>query len=542
VPSGWDSEILDKYMEPMTTIAVPKGQSYNFTVRITPALTAKANEAGQILTITGTSQSDPDKTSSVSLIVGVKQIYKVNYTLEGGTALRGSIATFNLNVTNSGNGDDVVTPSITNNTDQWTVTLTPPTMNLSYKASKNLVVQVHVPMNATAGTMALGLDLAYGKAGHVFVPLNVTIQEFDYSIQLKNNDISSQDITPGETKAFSFSLINKGNVNNSVSLLVMGAPNDWTVTLTDLAGVQVFDADVTVGQTTPLVLKVKAPTEIKGVRSLVINVTGISTVDPSFPPQQSTAFSLLSVLAPDLLPVGNITFSKKSPTEGDKVTITVTVRNMGTGPSTETTARFYIDNRSIGEAAVAVTQMNAQTTVSITWKAKAGVHTVRIRVNPNETLVEMNYNNNILQNTIDVKSKSISLSTQQMFAIFIIGLVSAAAVVYYLWTRPSKKQKPKKRRPAPVEEEETEEEETEEEEPEDELPDIDEEEYQAPEEEVHEAEVVETRPVKAKPKKMVHKPKKNVARPMTFAENYQEEDHEDIDIDGEKMGPAVRFR
>jgi hypothetical protein len=268
----------------------------------------------------------------------------------------------------------------------------------------------------------------------------------------------------------------------------------------------------------------------------VINVTGISTVDPSSPPKQSTAFVLLSVIAPDMMPVGNITFSKKGPVDGDKVIISVTVRNMGTGPSAETTAIFYIDNRSIGTATVAVTQKNAQTIVSINWTAKAGLHTVRVRVNPNETLVEMNYNNNVLQNSIDVKAKSTALNPQLMFVIFIIGLAAAAGVVYYLWTRPSGKQKPKKRRPAPVEEEE---------EPDEELPDIDEEEYEGEpeEEEVHEAEVVETRPVKAKPKKIVPKSqKKNVARPMTFAENYKDEEHEDIDIDKEEMGGLVRFR
>ncbi len=545
VPSGWKTEVLDKFMEPVTSIKVAKGQTSNFTVRVTPALSAKANEAGQIITLTGTSQAQTDKTSSVSLIVGVKQIYKINYTQEGGTALRGSLATFNLNITNNGNGDDVVTPSIINNTDDWTVTLSAQKLNLSYKASKNLVLQVQVPLNSSAGLVSLGLDLAYGKTGHVVVALNVTVLEFDYSILLRNNDISSQDIAPGATKDFSISVINNGNVNNSVSLLVMGAPSDWTVTLTDLVGVQVFDTDVNVGQSVPLLLKVKAPSEIKGVRNLVINLTAISTVDPSSPPKQSTAFALLSVIAPDMMPVGNITFSKKGPVDGDKILISVTVRNMGTGPSTVTTAIFYIDNRSIGTVTVAVTQKNTQTTVSINWTAKAGLHTVRVRVNPNETLVEMNYDNNVLQNSIDVKAKSTALSPTLMFLIFIIVFAAGGGVVYYLWTRPKVEQKPKKRRPAPVEEEPDEElPDSDEEEPDEELPDIDEEEYEGEpeEEEVHEAEIVETRPVKAKPKKIVSKPKKNVARPMTFAENYKDEEHEDVDIDKENMGGMVRFR
>ena len=540
LPSGWKSEILDNYMEPVKNLKVSKGQTVNFTVQITPPKSAKANDAGQVLTLTGTSVPQPDKSSTVSLIVGIKQVYKINYSLDGGEALPGTVATFNVNLTNTGNGDDVVIPTITNNTDQWTVSLSPQKLNLSYLGSKNLVVQVQVPMNASGGTEALALDLAYGKTGHVLVPLNVTVLEFDYSLQLKNNDISSQDIAPGGSKDFSFSLINSGNVNNSASLIVLGTPNDWTVSLTDLVGTQVFDADVAVGQSVPLLLKVKAPLDIKGDRNIVINVTAISTVDPLSPPKQSTAFALLSVIAPDLLPVGNITFSKKSPTDGDKLTISVTVRNMGTGPSTATTAVFYVDNRSIGQATVGVTQKNAQTLVSMNWTAKAGVHTVRVRVNPNETLVEMNYDNNVLQNTIDVKAKSTALSPTLMFLIFIIVLVVVAGAVYYMWTKPSKGQKPKKRRPAPVEDEE---EETEEEPPEDELPDIDEEEYQGPqEEEVHEVEEVEARPVKAKPKKVVQKPKKNVARPMTFAENYKDEEHEDVDIDKDDMGGVIRFR
>ena len=246
------------------------------------------------------------------------------------------------------------------------------------------------------------------------------------------------------------------------------------------------------------------------------------------------------------MPSGNITLSEKSPKEGDKVTISVNIRNMGSGPSAKTTVIFYVDNRSLGEVPVPVTQKNNQVLVSIIWKAKAGLHTIRVRVNPNETLVEMNYDNNVLQTTFDVQAKGTSFSPALILVVFIIIAVVVAGVAYAMRPKGSG-QKPKKRRPAPVEEEETEEEEpeeeeTEEEEPEEELPDIDEEEYQGTqdEEEVHEAEVVEQRPVK--PKKVITKPKKNVARPMTFAENYKAEEHEDVDLDKDDMGGVIRFR
>jgi len=543
LPKDWTYAMTDQFSEPVKTIELVKDQTINVTLKVTPSLDAKANEPGVIMELTGTSVDQPDKVFSVSVIVGVQQVYKINFTQPGGSVLKGTTGVFNFTVTNEGNGEEVVKPSVVNNSLGWPVRLSTQRLNLTYKASRDMGVEVDVPVNTTPGNYIIGLSLAYGQSQHLNVNLPIQVQDYDYGIEVRNNDMSSRDIAPGKTESFSIAVANKGNSDNSVALIVTGGPSGWTVSLEDMFGVPASDVDLNKGQSKPFLLKVTAPAQPMGVRNVVINITGISLKDPE---KMSTAFALLSVMAPDLTPIGNVTFASK-PVEGKTVTVSVQVKNIGTAVASGAIVVFTVDGKKLGQVPMDDLAANAATKVSIDWKPKAGVHTVMAKVNPNQTVAEMNFDNNNIQTTVDVKSSGPSISTgTAAFLAVIIALICAVAA-YVLWHRRAGATKLKKRRPRPPEDEEEEEEddgwpsEDEEEGP------PEDEEYPEEDEEIHEAEVVEEEPPlkKRPPKKVVRQapPKKKPARPMTYAEKYKpEEDDREVDIDESDFGGMIRIR
>ena len=541
LPTAWTYSMTDQVSEPVKTIELVKDQTFNITLKVTPSIDAKANEAGVIMTLTGTSLDQSDKSFAVSVIVGVLQVHKINFTQPGGSVLRGTTGVFNFTVMNEGNGDEAIKPSVVNNTLGWPVRLSTQRLNLTYKASRDMGVEVDVPVNTTPDNYLIGLSLAYGQSQHLDVNLPIEVQDYDYSLEVRNNDLSSRDIKPGDTESFSITVANKGNTDNSVALIVTGGPSGWKVSLEDLYGVPASDADLNKGQSKPFLLKVTAPAQPMGVKNLVINITGISLKDPD---KVSTAFALLTVMAPDLTPVGNVTFASK-PVEGKTVAVSVQVKNIGTAAATGAVVVFMVDGKKLGQVSMDDLAANTAAKVSIDWKPKAGVHTVMAKINPNQTVAEMNYDNNNIQTTVDVKSSgpSVSLVAGAFLAVLIAAICGIAA--YVLWTKRAGAGKLKKRRPRPSEDEEEEEEddgwpsEDEEEGP------PEDEEYPEEDEEVHEAEVVEEeeeRPVRKAPMKKAP-PKKKVARPMTYAEKYKpDEDDRKVEIDEEDFGGMIRIR
>jgi uncharacterized repeat protein (TIGR01451 family) len=532
VPKGWNTTIMDQYSDVVKVVKVVQGQLFNLSINVTPAADAKVNTAGVILTLTGTSLNQTDKKYSVSLIVGILQVHQLNYTKTGANALVGTTVFLNLSVTNAGNGDEVATPSVGNNAQGWPVRFSTQKLNLTYKATKDLGIQVDVPENSSIGIYHIGISLAYGDSQRLDVDVPIDVMDYDYSIEVRNNDMNSKDIEPGQSVSFSIAVANKGNIGNSVSLVITGAPNGWTAGMTDLIGTPVSQVDVAAGKSAALLFKVTAAAQTSGLRNVVINITGISLMDPD---KRSTAFALMSVVAPDLMIASNVTFSKK-PVDGSAVEIIVVVKNIGTAAAKGTTATFLVDGKSIGTSPIDYLEKKAVTNVSIIWKPKAGTHTVKVEINPDHTLVEMNYGNNVIQTTVDVASPAPAFTLASVMLLLLLVAVALIVMIYFVRPDLLGIHKPKKRRPRPAEEEE--EESSEEEAPE--------EEEEPEEEEVHEAEVLdeeEEEPARIKTVHKTKKPKKKVARPMTFAEKYKpEEDDRDTDIDDEDLGSVIRIR
>ncbi|WP_371634205.1 discoidin domain-containing protein [Streptomyces sp. NBC_01259] len=97
---------------------------------------------------------------------------------------------------------------------------------------------------------------------------------------------------------------------------------------------------------------------------------------------------------PDLT-VSELKWSPASPSEGDDVTVTATVRNTGTAPAAATTVDVSLEGVVAGSAPVSALAAGASDTVSVdVGKRPMGTYSVSAAVDPTDTVIEQDNTNN----------------------------------------------------------------------------------------------------------------------------------------------------
>ena len=116
---------------------------------------------------------------------------------------------------------------------------------------------------------------------------------------------------------------------------------------------------------------------------------------------------------PDLV-VSNITTGGNRAREGDKVTVTATIRNTGNAPAAASKTEFLLDGITIlGMPDTLAVPANGSVTVSVQWDTRSvkGTHTIRARADavplPNGVVVETSEVNNIGTLTVDVQGNKV---------------------------------------------------------------------------------------------------------------------------------------
>lgn len=108
---------------------------------------------------------------------------------------------------------------------------------------------------------------------------------------------------------------------------------------------------------------------------------------------------------PDLtLGSSDISFSPTSPTEGDSVSITAIIHNIGGADTNNFTVSFFDRTSLIGNDTISVSA-NSTSSASVTWTAIAGDHNIKVMADSGTAIVESDETNNEACKTITVKEK-----------------------------------------------------------------------------------------------------------------------------------------
>ena len=122
--------------------------------------------------------------------------------------------------------------------------------------------------------------------------------------------------------------------------------------------------------------------------------------------QSMKIYLTLNSIIPDLtLSSLDITFSDSEPEPNQIVTITATVHNLGNADANNFTVEFLLDETSKENKTLSVASISTNQT-SFLWTAEEGIHTIMIRLDPNNKIIETNEDNNNATRDITVTSSS----------------------------------------------------------------------------------------------------------------------------------------
>ncbi len=198
----------------------------------------------------------------------------------------------------------------------------------------------------------------------------------------------------GTEETDSIQLINTGTVPRTATLEVLNPHSDLTVSLSQST------VSIGAGETQTLPINLDAGTTPAGLYDdLLLKVTADdgSTLYASIKVNVGTGpLPDLAITANDISSVTNA---------DDSVTLTATVRNRGTAPASNVQVRFYEFDNPLGEPMIAEVAPNGIGNASITVPAMtAGDHLIRVVVDPEDAIAELDETNNEASRLISIGS------------------------------------------------------------------------------------------------------------------------------------------
>ncbi len=133
-----------------------------------------------------------------------------------------------------------------------------------------------------------------------------------------------------------------------------------------------------------------------GTHIVTVTADAARVVTESEEENNTGSVTLPLIAAPDLT-ISSITRTPATPSMGEMVTFTATISNTGGSTERKFEVGFAVDGEAIGIQAVATgLENNATTTVTHTWVATSGSHTVTVTVDPGDQMPETDDANNSL--------------------------------------------------------------------------------------------------------------------------------------------------
>ena len=133
------------------------------------------------------------------------------------------------------------------------------------------------------------------------------------------------------------------------------------------------------------------------------------------------------------------------------ISFLVNIGNIGDGSAQNIDVGFYVDNVLIGSVLNISLKSNNNETVSMIWKAKEGIHTVKVIVDTGDANLELKEDNNEAQRTFEItlapEEEETIFGIQELYVYIIAGLIVAVIVLGLLdiitWNRTPKKSRTK---------------------------------------------------------------------------------------------------
>ena len=489
--AGWDVVHADD-------VSVYPQSKKKVSVEVTSPFEALAGDK-LIVTMRGSIMSEgPVKASDTQALVA---IVKNNPWIEASadpaskSVNPGEIAEYDITVSNKGNGEDFIEISPLILRIEWgdaTFEYDEQEFFNSVQAPlawrKNITIPIRftIPIEELAGTFTTTINVT-GRGNTVLLQLETEINH-TYDLRVlgldDENDIFtnalSRSVSPGWVISYLFEVTNKGNAPETIELELEGLEQEegeWSGYFSDVANTRTYttniqDKDFTkvidmlykpddiaylnvgntdvdsirlllgVEQKVYVKAKILAPTGLPEGELKVISVKGISEAPGQDDPSDNEVKITFNILFPDLV-VEKVNHPK-SMEDGEIVTISAYVKNIGDIEAKDVNVVLYVDGKEIKIIpVVTISKGTDDLFITFNWQAVGGEHDIKIEIDPENTVAEKNdqfrgVNNNVASKTIDIGStdllgKNIARTVCSILPIIIAAIIIAILII--LWKK-----------------------------------------------------------------------------------------------------------
>ena len=411
-------------------VGVAGGETKNVILTVV----APANAVASSRLVVRVQGYNAEKTISADCLTTtiVKQVHNIQVatTPEMVAVFPGEKANYQVTITNQGNGAEDVKLGAAELPVGWDITyerqggavinevesiLLEPGSSLTFNAI----------LSVAPGALAMDYKLKgriLDRDGNTY-PIDVTTrvnQVYDIDI---TTTLSKQTGVPGAKVIFTLIGKNKGNGFDTLTFETSGMPRDWT-------GAEF--RDVNYERNNQLSLNASGIERMSLVIPIPSNTNATSA--EFFVTAKSEGGTTDSVkLVVDIkmanLLVKKIVYTPKTLKANKVATIVVTLDNEGEVTVENVTVRFYEDKTIVGTERLEIVSGGSNRTVTFTWLAKAGPHTLKFVVDPDNLIVESNKKDNTAKENVKVGGGGWNDMPGFEMPFLVLALGAAAAVM-----------------------------------------------------------------------------------------------------------------
>ena len=385
--------------------------------------------------------SQPEEDDYINVTMEVKAVFEFNVSAVKETvqADQGSTMRFSLDITNTGNVDDIYTfqfilPYFENPESDWNGTLSGLESysegdEVSYYISleprdiHRFHLDIQLPDFVKAGNYSVLVAIASDHGEKEQILVNAVINPL-YSLEVDPRG-TIFNVKDGNDVTIEIDIRNTGNAKDDISLFVTTLPPGWNSLFSPTS----FTFPEQTEKSVSLILSVPSGTPTAD-HDITIQARSDTTGNSSF---GDVTVSVKLQDKPDLT-VASIRFSPESPKEGDKVTITAEISNIGNAVARDVVVQFFVDGKLLGEESISTISATVTTPVSTGWEPNEGEYAIKVVVDPANDITEKDDTNNERTVTQSVNAPQ-SSGMKNVAILLVLSLLGIALFITKPWDK-----------------------------------------------------------------------------------------------------------